>query len=155
MSDPAQHAPESDHPHEKMLSYWINLVDTLLTTRVNESLAEHGLTRTQWQLMNSLTTRPQTTEELGQTLAPAAENTAEDGPSTVTEHLDELVESGWLVVEGNLYTLTSTGHTSGERVAAVVEEMRAEITEGIDDEQYRMVVSALQTMARNLGWERA
>jgi uncharacterized protein YoaH (UPF0181 family) len=54
-----------------------------------------------------------------------------------------------------MYTLTSTGRTSGERVAAVVEELRAEITEGLDDGQYQRVVQALKTMARNLGWEHA
>jgi DNA-binding MarR family transcriptional regulator len=153
MSDASSPEPLSDHPTEQMLSYWINLVDTLLTTRVNESLAEHGLTRAQWQLMNSLTTRPQTTDELGQSLAPTT-TSPDEGPRTVEEHLDELVESGWLITEGTLYTLTSTGRTSGERVAAVVEELRAEITEGLDDDQYQMVVSALQTMAKNMGWNR-
>ncbi|MEW1980403.1 MarR family winged helix-turn-helix transcriptional regulator [Citricoccus sp. NPDC079358] len=154
MSDPIDREAPSGNPTEQMLSYWINLVDTLLTTRVNESLAEHGLTRAQWQLMNTLTARPQTTEELSQSLAPAAATT-EEGPRTVEEHLDELVESGWLVAEGGMYTLTSTGRTSGERVAAVVEELRAEITEGLDDGQYQRVVQALKTMARNLGWEHA
>lgn len=153
MSDAAPHDSPLDQPNEQMLSYWINLVDTLLTTRVNESLAEHGLTRAQWQLMNALTTRPQTTEELKGTLAPAAA-ASEEGPRSVEEHLDELVDSGWLVAEGGMYTLTSTGRTSGERVAAVVEELRAEITEGLDDDRYRMVVDALETMAGNLGWQR-
>jgi DNA-binding MarR family transcriptional regulator len=154
MSDP-QPPEESlpDRPTEQLLSYWLNMVDTLLTTRVNESLAEHGLTRAQWQLMNALTSRPQSTEELGHAL-PATVAGADEGPGTVEEHLDELVESGWLVVEGDLYTLTSTGRTSGERVAAVVEEMRADITEGLDEEQYETVMTALQTMARNLGWSR-
>ncbi|NUL44666.1 winged helix-turn-helix transcriptional regulator [Cellulosimicrobium funkei] len=154
MSDHLDQNAPSGNPTEQMLSYWINLVDTLLTTRVNESLAEHGLTRAQWQLMNTLTARPQTTEELSQSLAPAAATT-EEGPRTVEEHLDELVESGWLVSEGGMYTLTSTGRTSGERVAAVVEELRAEITEGLDEGQYEMAVEALKTMARNLGWEHA
>jgi DNA-binding MarR family transcriptional regulator len=154
MSDPqTPQEPLSDRPTEQLLSYWLNMVDTLLTTRVNESLAEHGLTRAQWQLMNALTSRPQSTEELGHVL-PAVASGTDEGPRTVTEHLDELVESGWLVVEGDLYTLTSTGRTSGERVAAVVEEMRADITEGLDEEQYETVMTALQTMARNLGWSR-
>ena len=154
MSDPQPpQEPLSDRPSEQLLSYWLNLVDGLLTTRVNESLAEHGLTRAQWQLMNALTTRPQSTEELGHAL-PASVAGGDEGPRTVQEHLDELVESGWLVAEGDLYTLTSTGRTSGERVAAVVEELRAEITEGLDEGQYEAVMSALQTMARNLGWSR-
>lgn len=154
MSEPrTPQEPLSDRPSEQLLSYWLTVVESLLTTRVNESLAEHGLTRAQWQLMNALTTRPQSTDELGQAL-PASASATDEGPRTVTEHLDELVESGWLIVEGDLYTLTSTGRTSGERVAAVVEELRAEITEGLDEEQYRTVMSALQTMARNLGWSR-
>ncbi len=153
MSDAtAQDAP-SGRSAEQMLSYWITLVESLLTSRVNESLAEHGLTRTQWQLMNSLTERPQTSEELGDTLTPSATH-AEDGPRTLEEHLEELVESGWIVTEGELYTLTSTGRVSGERVAAVVEELRAEITEGMSEEEYDVVVGSLRTIARNLGWQR-
>lgn len=153
MSDAtAQDAP-SGRSAEQMLSYWITLVDSLLTSRVNESLAEHGLTRAQWQLMNSLTDRPQTGEELGGALAPSAAH-SEDGPRTLEEHLDELVESGWIVTEGELYTLTSTGRVSGERVAAVVEELRAEITEGISDQEYDVVVGSLRTIAQNLGWQR-
>ncbi|HRO29703.1 MULTISPECIES: MarR family winged helix-turn-helix transcriptional regulator [Micrococcaceae] len=154
MSDPQPpQEPLSDRPTEQLLSYWLNMVDTLLTQRVNESLAEHGLTRAQWQLMNALTSRPQSAEELGHVLPPPVAG-SDEGPRTVKENLDELVESGWLVVEGDLYTLTSTGRTSGERVAAVVEEMRADITEGLDEEQYETVMTALQTMARNLGWSR-
>lgn len=153
MSDATDQDAPSGRSAEQMLSYWITLVDSLLTGRVNESLAEHGLTRAQWQLMNALTERPQTTEELGGSLTPAAAE-AEEGPRTVEEHLDELVESGWLVAEGELYTLTSTGRISGERVAAVVEELRAEITEGISEEEYRVVVGSLRTMAGNLGWQR-
>ncbi|WMY78973.1 MarR family winged helix-turn-helix transcriptional regulator [Citricoccus sp. I39-566] len=154
MSDATDQDAPSSRSAEQMLSYWITLVDSLLTSRVNESLAEHGLTRAQWQLMNALTERPQTTEELGGSLAPAAAAT-EEGPRTVEEHLDELVESGWLVAEGELYTLTSTGRISGERVAAVVEELRAEITEGISEDEYRVVVGSLRTMAGNLGWSHA
>ncbi|MGD6980010.1 MULTISPECIES: MarR family winged helix-turn-helix transcriptional regulator [Citricoccus] len=155
MSDPQPPQEHlSDRPTEQLLSYWLNMVDTLLTQRVNESLAEHGLTRAQWQLMNALTSRPQSAEELGHVLPPSVAG-SDEGPRTVKENLDELVESGWLVVEGDLYTLTSTGRTSGERVAAVVEEMRADITEGLDEEQYETVMTALQTMARNLGWSRS
>lgn len=153
MSEPTEQDAPAGRSAEQMLSYWITLVDSLLTTRVNESLAEHGLTRAQWQLMNALTERPQTTEELGGSLAPAAA-VSDDGPRTLEEHLGELVESGWLVTEGELYTLTSTGRTSGERVAAVVEELRAEITEGISEDEYRVVVDSLRTMAGNLGWQR-
>lgn len=154
MSDAtAQDAP-AGRSAEQMLSYWITLVDSLLTGRINESLAEHGLTRAQWQLMNSLTERPQTAQELGGSLAPEAASSG-DGPGTLEEHLDELVESGWLVTEGELYTLTSTGRVSGERVAAVVEELRAEITEGMSEEDYRVVVDSLRTIAGNLGWKRS
>lgn len=154
MSDATEHDAPTGRSAEQMLSYWITLVDSLLTSRVNESLAEHGLTRAQWQLMNALTERPQTAEELGGSLAPTA-TVSEDGPRTLDEHLDELVESGWLVAEGELYTLTRTGRVSGERVAAVVEELRTEITEGMSEDEYRVVVGSLQTIAGNLGWQRS
>ena len=62
------------------------------------------------------------------------------------------MESGWLVYEGELYTLTSTGRASGERVAEVVKELRAQVSAGLDEGEFDAVVTALQKMARNLGW---
>ena len=156
MSEPMDHtadtpdAAEQDH----LLTYWLRLVDGLITTQIGESLEEHGLTRTQWMLMNALTQRPHTMAELHRAAPPAAAAEAHDpdGPQTVEEHLEELMESGWLVYEGELYTLTSTGRASGERVAEVVMELRAQVSAGLDEGEFEAVVTALQKMARNLGW---
>lgn len=147
-------APPSAAPPHQQLSYWLHLVESLLSTQIGESLEEHGLTRAQWQLMNALTSRPQTTEELEVALPePSAADPADpDGPQSIEEHLEELVDSGWLVHEGELYTLTSTGRASGERVAAVVEELRAQVTDGIGSEEYQVAVSVLQRVAGNLGY---
>ncbi|WP_336705106.1 MarR family transcriptional regulator [Micrococcus terreus] len=156
MSEPMDHTADTPDTAEQdhLLTYWLRLVDGLITAQIGESLEEHGLTRTQWMLMNALTQRPHTMAELHRAAPPAAASEAHDpdGPQTVEEHLEELVDSGWLVYEGELYTLTSTGRVSGERVAHVVKELRAQVTEGLDEGEFDAVLAALQKMARNLGW---
>lgn len=152
--DGAADGVNEPNSQDQMLSYWLRLVDSLITTQINESLEEHGLTRTQWQLMNALTTRPQSVDELGDALPiPSVTDPSDpEGPESVEEHLEELVESGWLVHEGGLYTLTSTGRASGERVAEVVEQLRGRATEGLQEGQYEAMITALRQMAGNLGW---
>ena len=52
------------HPSGLPLAHWLTLTEGLIAARVAESLEEHGLTRVQWQLLNTLTVAPQSRAEL-------------------------------------------------------------------------------------------
>ena len=52
------------HPSGLPLAHWLTLTEGLIAARVAESLEEHGLTRAQWQLLNTLTVAPQSRAEL-------------------------------------------------------------------------------------------
>lgn len=138
-------APRRDsHPSGLPLSHWLTVAEGLLAARVAASLEEHGLTRAQWQSLNALTAAPLSAAEIGAGFEPEVRG-------AVVEQLDELVDAGWVTVEGDLFTLTSTGRTAGERVGEAVERLRGEATADLPAEHYEVTVATLRTIARNLG----
>ena len=136
------------------LGYWLKLVDSLISEQFANSLEEHGVTRRQWQLLNVLSLGPATGGELTAALAPFfGEAQAEDEPTSPSEHLAELVESGWIAEEGHTFTLTERGAVSLDRLTEIVDEMREESSSGISAEEYATTVDSLKKMAMNLGWD--
>ena len=69
----------------------------------------------------------------------------------VADQLDELVEAGWVTVEGELFTLTATGRAAGERVGEAVARLRGDATADLPAEHYEITVTTLRAIARNLG----
>ncbi len=128
------------------IGFWLKLVDRLIDEQFEELLEEHGVTRRQWQLLNVLERGPASLDQLDAAVAPFLDTG--DAESS-TEHLAELVESGW-VAEG--YSLTDTGRTAFEGLRVVVEEMRQSTVESVSEEEYAATVDVLERMARNLGW---
>jgi len=61
------------------------------------------------------------------------------------------VESGWIQSDGD-YTITDRGAAAHDRLADVVDELRATLTEGLTDDEQSATAFALERMARNLGW---
>ena len=132
----------------KSLAYWLALVDRLIEERFSAALEEHGVTRMQWRVLGVLAAGPASAEELEGALS---ELPADEPGSSAADELEELVESGW-VEAGDRYTLTERGAGAHERLAAVVDELRATVTAGLTPEQQSATISALEHMARNLGW---
>ncbi|WP_431710898.1 MarR family winged helix-turn-helix transcriptional regulator [Glutamicibacter uratoxydans] len=133
------------------LGFWLKLVDSLIDKHFAATLEEHGVTRRQWQVLNMLAQRPATEREFIDALAPYFASA--DEPPSVTEHLSELVESGWIAHEGEYYSITDRGQNSLQTLSALVEEIRERCGSDLSAEQYDTTVSSLEQMARNLGWE--
>lgn len=136
---------EQQHP----IGFWLTLVDGLMTEQFNNTVEEHGLTRRQWQIMNILVENPSTADGLDEALAPFF---GPDTDSSSTEHVDELVESGWVSSDDENYLITELGRTSLAALAEVVEHTTEEVAAGVSEEDYAGTVDVLERMARNLGW---
>jgi hypothetical protein len=133
-------------PAPRPIGFWLKLVDRLIDQRFDAVLEEHGVTRRQWQLLNVLQRGPATLEQLDAAVAPFFES---DAGESSAEHLEELVVSGW-VAPG--YSLTDTGETALQGLGHAVGELRGEMSEGVDEEEYAATLAVLERMARNLGW---
>lgn len=131
------------------MGFWLKLLDRLIDERFANALEEHGVTRRQWQLLNVLSRGQATGAQLDAALAPFL--AATDG-ETVTEHLAELVDSGWVALSPSGYSLADPGRGALAALASTVEKIRAITADGISEQQYTQTIGALERMARNLGW---
>ncbi|MCG2620915.1 MarR family transcriptional regulator [Arthrobacter sp. I2-34] len=132
------------------IGFWLRLVDGLIGEQFESTVEEHGITRRQWQIMNVLAEHPATSSQLDESLKPYFKQTADESSA---EHLDELIESGWVAEDNGGFALTDQGHRSLAALGDVVERNRQQATVGIAEEEYDAALDVLQRMARNLGWE--
>src|SRR5690606_7895822 len=134
---------------QRPIGFWLKLVDRLIDERFAAIIEEHGVTRRQWQLMGVITGGGATAEQLDAALAPFL---TAGGDETSADHLAELVESDWVVVDVDRYALTERGDTAYARLGTIVEGLRSTIAEGLSDAEYASTVASLERMARNLGY---
>lgn len=134
------------------LGYWLRLVDRLIEDMFENTLGEHGVTRTQWQLMNVLGEGARDRSALESAIAPFTARGSSPDDGSVAELLDELVESEWLVVRTTHFHLTDAGTDALGRLTTIVEAQRERMTEGLAPDDYATTLASLETMARNLGW---
>lgn len=120
------------------LGYWLTLVDRLIEERFAEVLEEHGVTRRQWELLNVLTDQSLAREDL-----------TDDPDGQVTE----LVDSGWVTLQSDVYTLTEQGQVARDGLRDAVARLQTRTTEGLSAKEYDATVAALGRMAKNLGWD--
>ncbi|GGJ66883.1 MarR family winged helix-turn-helix transcriptional regulator [Glutamicibacter ardleyensis] len=135
------------------LGFWLKLVDSLIDEQFAATLEEHGVTRRQWQVLNLLEQNPASEAKLISGLSPFF--ASPDEPQNVTEHLAELVESGWISHLDSEYTITERGHVSLVKLSELVDRIRSQFGEGLTEEEYATTVSSLEQMARNFGWSDA
>jgi DNA-binding MarR family transcriptional regulator len=133
---------------EKPLGFWLALVDRLVEERFSAALDEHGVTRIQWRVLGVLASGPASAADLEGALSDMPPDA--DGTSA-GEELAELVDSGWVHSDGS-YSITDRGSSAYDRLADVVDELRATLTAGLTDEEQAATAVALERMARNLGW---
>lgn len=133
---------------EKPLGFWLALVDRLVEERFSAALEEHGVTRTQWRVLGVLASGSASAADLEGALSDMPPDA--DGISA-GEELGELVDSGWVQSDGG-YTITDRGAAAYDRLADVVDGLRATLTEGLTDEEQAATAVALERMALNLGW---
>ncbi len=138
---------------EQPIGYWVKLVDSLITERFQDALEEHGVTRRQCMLLNHLRNGAASGGQLTEALAPFFGDPVPEGePRTPSEHLAELVESGWVLEDGHMFSLTERGTLSLERLTEIVEGIRSSASENIAPADFETTVATLKTMADNLGY---
>jgi len=137
---------------QRPIGFWLKLVDRMIDERFASTLEEHGVTRRQWQLLTVLSRGGATVDQLDTAVAPFLSSV--DNESS-TEHLGELIESGWVTSTETGFQITDRGLTAYTRLAEVVEANREIATEGISTEDYNTMVATLERVARNLGWSDA
>ena len=134
-------------PSEKPIGYWPKRVDRLIDGALSPVLADHGLTRRHWQVLNVLGGEGATDAQVDDALRPFW---AEGSPARA-EVLAGVTGRGWARRhDGGRYRLTREGEAARTAIAARVEEVRDAAARGITEAEYLAAVGTLRRMAENL-----
>ncbi|KJK57471.1 MarR family winged helix-turn-helix transcriptional regulator [Saccharothrix sp. ST-888] len=130
----------------KPIGYWLNRTDQALTDYMNSMLAEFGLTRIAWQILNVVEDDPQATDS--DVLAVLAANA---DAAALTGAIETIVADGWVArPEPGRLALTDDGRARLAEAAERVGAFRELSTAGITGEEYRIAVTVLERMTHNL-----
>jgi len=132
--------------YNKPIGYWLKHLDQLIEDSFERLLAADGLTRRQWQVLNTLADGPASREQIAEVLAPFWTDAGRESVAV----LDALAGRGWLHSAAERVELTAAGRTSHAELLERVVASRRRVTEGISAEDYQAVVGGLARMARNL-----
>lgn len=137
------------------IGYWLKQADYLITEQVNKAQAANGVSRSDWQVLNTL-------YEVG----PVNRKRVFEFMSTFVDSsgLDEIItrftERGWAErIEGGedgtaAFQLTDEGRRRHRVILAAQKEVRQRAMQGISEEEYATVIRVLQRMVSNLEGER-
>ncbi|WP_125775198.1 MarR family winged helix-turn-helix transcriptional regulator [Antribacter gilvus] len=136
-------------PAMRPLGYWLKTVDRLIDAQFEAAAADAGLTRRQWQLLNATGHGARTPADLDVALAPFL-----SGDETSAPDLDVLVRRGLVEHAPDGLGLTAAGRETTQRVqAGAVGQIRERTTGGVSGDDYAHLLTTLEKIARNLGWE--
>lgn len=131
------------------IGFWIKQVDVLLTQGINEIQAGFGLSRTGWQILNTIAENNDIKKEtLMEVMQPFADT------DQVQSILNNLITDN--LVQGQAScTLTSTGNQLHTHCLAKQTEFRKKSMQGISEQYYEITVNTLQQIVTNLTVARA
>jgi DNA-binding MarR family transcriptional regulator len=137
------HQPSSERP----IGYWLKAADQAISAHVDEAQAANGVTRLEWQVLNTIREGKQRSPEQISTALHMFLDRA-----TLDTLLARLKTRGWIAVgAGGEATLTEVGQRAYERILARQQEVRQQLMEGISAEDYATVLRVLKRIVANLG----
>ena len=121
---------------QRPIGWWVRRLDELLEQVVEHAVADEGLTRRHWQVLD--------------TLAADGEVAALASFGGVGEALDDLVARGWVTGTPAFPELTGPGRAGHGRLRARVAEMRRQVADGLTADEYAQTVAGLARMVANV-----
>ncbi|MFD6433100.1 MarR family winged helix-turn-helix transcriptional regulator [Streptomyces venezuelae] len=140
---------DQDLPHQP-IGYWSSAAGAAVVHHIRTMLAEMGLTQPQWWVLSQLLQAPEGRPR--SEVVAVLKGYLEVGEGVLAHSIDALHDRG-LVTEapGGRIALTDEGRALQARVAERQKAVRAQIHEGITDEDYVRTLKVLQRMIHNVG----
>lgn len=128
------------------VGYWIKQADRLLTGKIDEIQSEFGLTRTGWQLLNSINENsPAKRDMLIQLLLPFSDK------NNTTQVLAEFNRNQITTVSAqNEITLTEKGKQLFTACSEKQQQFRQKAMQNISEQEYQTTVATLQKIVTNI-----
>jgi DNA-binding MarR family transcriptional regulator len=131
----------------KPIGYWLKELDRLIEGTLDRALADEGVTRRDWQLLNALDPQPTPRAAVIEALRPFWGVEAAE-PDAV---LDGLITRGWaLRTPDDRFSLSPEGDAARTALLEKVKALRTAIADGVTPEQYNTTIETLGRMAENL-----
>jgi hypothetical protein len=131
----------------KPIGYWLKELDRRIEATLDQALADEGVTRRDWQVLNALETAPAARDAIVDALRPFWGAGAAD-PDDV---LEALVARGWALRDADhRYALSPEGDATRSTLLERVKELRMAIADGVTPDDYQTTIATLERMAANL-----
>jgi len=129
------------------IGYWLKHLDRLIEDTFSRTLAEQGLTRRHWQVLNTLAQDPASDAELTKALKPFLRDNRAGQAAVVAD----LIRRDWVSRDhhGGL-RLTGLGRAAHQRTHEHVQQTRGLMVRGISAGEYTAAIDVLSQMAANL-----
>ncbi len=127
------------------LGYWIKKVDNLLTAGIDRIQANHGLTRTEWQVLNCIAGSHHLSKtEIITIIAPFAHEKA------AISILDKLERELLISQKDENIVITPTGTELNHSCLKEQLQFRKKAMNDVSEQQYQTTVYTLEKIAENL-----
>ncbi|MEU4622104.1 MarR family winged helix-turn-helix transcriptional regulator [Actinoplanes sp. NPDC023801] len=130
------------------IGYWSGALHKAVVKRLRDAMARIDVTQPQWWTLTRVDAGDGLTrEDVAIQLADVA-----DSPDEVPRAIDQLLHRGWIGADeaGKLH-LTDEGRVAQGRTRDLVAGLRAQIHEGITDEEYVTALKVMRRMISNIG----
>lgn len=126
--------------NSRPFGFWLKAVDRLMAIEFAAAFESEGITRREWRLLNMIDgTAPMSGRK-------------SDRP--LLEHkLGRLIELGWVTDAEGTWTLTDDGRAAKERLGAIVDGIRAKVTDAVPADDLATTMATLEQLARAFGWD--
>ncbi|MGI5525880.1 MarR family winged helix-turn-helix transcriptional regulator [Streptomyces syringium] len=141
--------PDSTPVATQPIGYWSTAASKAVLQHIQSAMARLDITQPHWWVINHVSGADEglTRDELRVRLGGFVDN----GEEMVGRAADGLLARGWLTADAaERLRLTDTGREARGRIKKLVDGLRAEIHEGIPNEEYVIALSVLQRMIRNV-----
>ncbi|MEV0255860.1 MarR family winged helix-turn-helix transcriptional regulator [Streptomyces sp. NPDC050732] len=135
---------------DQPVGYWSSAAGAAVVHHIRTMLAEMGLTQPQWWILNQLMAAPDGRPR--DEVVAVLKGYLETGEGALHHNIDALHDRGLITEDpAGRIALTEEGRALRARVAERQKAVRAEIHEGITDEDYVRTLKVLQRMIHNVG----
>lgn len=115
--------------------FWIKAVDRLMAAEFASAFEGEQASRRDWRILNVI------------------DGTAPARRPLNAHKLHDLVERGWVVADGDGWTLTDDGRAAKERLGGIVDGIRAKVTDAVSPDDLATTLASLEQIARAFGWD--
>jgi DNA-binding MarR family transcriptional regulator len=133
------------------IGYWLKQADNLLTEQINAVQAANGVSRSDWQVLNTLKeTGSASTEQIFETMHAFVD------AATFDEIMTHLIERGWVepsqvsIPGAEAFQLTEEGRQKHAVIFDTQKQVRQRAMHGITEQEYGTVIRVLQQIVSNL-----